>query len=144
MSIVQTIDRWSDKQTIKWLLLLRVAFGLMLLFKGFSFISHTQELEALIANSRFKDETRVLAQYVTFSHLFGGTMIIIGLLTRVAALIQIPVLIGAIFFVHAGNGLMSIDSQLGVSILALVLLIFFLIEGGGPYSIDRYIRRKHL
>jgi uncharacterized membrane protein YphA (DoxX/SURF4 family) len=71
-------------------------------------------------------------------------MIILGLFTRVAVIIQLPVLIGAVFFVNAGHGFMNVDSQLGLSILVLLLLFFFLLEGGGPYSLDRYVKRKAL
>jgi uncharacterized membrane protein YphA (DoxX/SURF4 family) len=144
MNITQKIDAWSNRNTIKWIFLLRVSFGILLVFKGYSFISHTQELEAIISTGSFKSGAKVLAQYVTFSHFFGGAMIILGLLTRLAAVIQIPVMLGAIFFANTANGFMNVDSQLGLCILILILLIFFVLEGGGAYSMDRYLKRKQL
>ncbi len=71
-------------------------------------------------------------------------MIVIGLFTRIAALLQIPILIGAIIFVNTKSGVYSGESDLLFSIIVLVLLIFFLIEGGGPYSVDRQIKTSHL
>jgi putative oxidoreductase len=144
MNSLQRLDAWSEKQQVNAILLLRVALGLLLWFKGFSFISHTPELEALIAKSRFAEESHWLAGYVTWSHLFGGVMIMLGLLTRIAVLIQLPVLIGAVFFINAGHGVMTVDSQLGLSIIVLVLLAFFLWVGGGPISMDRYLKTKLL
>ncbi|GAC1441797.1 MAG: DoxX family protein [Sediminibacterium sp.] len=144
MNFLQRLDAWSQKKQAMGILLIRCALGLLLWVKGFSFISHTPDLEALIAGSRFAEQGHWLAGYVTWSHLFGGVMIFLGLLTRVAILIQLPVLIGAVFFIHAGHGIMTVDPQLGVSILVLVLLIFFLIIGPGPYSMDWYLKRKLL
>ncbi len=144
MNFVQRIDTWSERQQVNWILILRVALGLLLWFKGLTFISHTQNLETIISGSRFRDQAHWLALYVAWAHLFGGVMIMIGLLTRVAVIIQLPVLIGAVFFVNAANGIMTADSGLWLSILVLVLLIFFLIEGGGSYSMDRYVKKKLL
>lgn len=144
MNFFRRLDAWSEKQQVMWVFLLRCILGLLLWVKGFSFVSHTPELEALIAGSRFTEQAHWLAGYVTWSHLFGGAMIMLGLLTRIAVLIQLPVLIGAVFFVHAANGIMNVDAQLGLSVLVLVLLVFFLLAGGGTYSMDWYIKRKFL
>jgi uncharacterized membrane protein YphA (DoxX/SURF4 family) len=142
MNLVHRIDAWSERSAIKWVLLLRIILGLLLLFKGISFISHSQYLEDIIARSRFKPGGHWLAIAITWAHLFGGAMIIIGLLTRVAVIIQIPILIGAVFYI--GSGVIGVDANPGLSIPVLVLLIFFLFEGGGPYSMDRYVKRKLL
>ncbi len=144
MNIIQRMDAWSLRQKIQWILLLRIALGLVLWFKGLSFISHMQDLEAMILSGKIAADARMLANYVAWSHLFGGAMILIGLFTRFAALIQLPVLFGAVFFVHFGNEVLTIDSQLWSSILVLVLLIFFFVEGGGSYSLDRFVKRKLL
>lgn len=144
MNLLHQLDAWSEKQQVTAVFLLRVTLGLLLWFKGFSFISHAPELEAMIANTRFTQEAHWLAGYVTWSHLFGGAMIMLGLLTRIAVLIQLPVMVGAIFFVHAGHDIMTVDAQTGLSVLVLVLLLFFLWVGAGPYSMDRYLKTKLL
>lgn len=144
MNFVQRMDAWSERQQVKWILLLRIALGLLLWYKGFSFISHTNELEATIAGSRFSDQAHWLAIYVTWSQFFGGVMLLVGLLTRVAVVIQLPVLIGAVFFINAAHDILHTDPQFWLSVIALALLLFFLAEGGGPYSMDRYIKTKLL
>jgi len=62
------------------------------------------------------------------------------LVTRLAVLFQIPILAGAIIFINADKGLFTIHSELGLSILVLALLIFFLIFGSGKYSADSFMR----
>jgi putative oxidoreductase len=129
----------------EWLVLFRVILGLLLLFKGISFISHANELENMIAGSRFKiDEgSALLAAYICIAHLSGGVFIIIGLLTRIACLFQLPILIGAVLFVNSPTSVFHLQSELILSIIVLLLLIVFIIAGGGPFSIDQYIK-KHL
>jgi len=144
MNAIQQLNTWGERQQPMAILLIRVAVGLLLLFKGFSFISHTPELEALISTNNFPNQAHWLAGYVTWAHLFGGVMIMLGLMTRIAALIQLPILIGAVFFINAGTGIMTVDPQISLSVLVLLLLIFFLIVGGGRFSMDRYLRTKLL
>jgi uncharacterized membrane protein YphA (DoxX/SURF4 family) len=79
----------------------------------------------------------LLGHYVTFAHILGGLFLTIGLFTRAACLIQIPVLIGAIIFVNinATKDAFSPYSELFLSIIVLLLLIYFLIIGNGPLSV---------
>ena len=81
------------------LLVARIVVGVVLLIKGILIVSNSEQLQQLILSSRFAFGVRFLTAYITFAHLFGGVFIIIGLFTRVAAVLQIPVLIGAIFFI---------------------------------------------
>jgi len=69
---------------------------------------------------------------------------VIGLFTRIAVILQIPILIGAIIFVNTKSGVYSGESDLLFSVIVLVLLLFFLVEGGGPYSVDRQRKTSHL
>ena len=55
----------------------------------------------MIANSAVSLYAVFLAHYVALCSSDGGFLIIIGLLTRVAVLFQLPILIGAIIFVNA-------------------------------------------
>ena len=62
--------------------------------------------------------------------------------TRIMCLLQIPILIGAIVFINTQKGGFTPDSELGFAILTLVLVLFFLIEGSGPLSLDKYFERN--
>ena len=61
-------------------------------------------------------------------------MLVLGLFTRFACLIQIPVLIGAIIFIKAASNVFLPYSELLVTITVLLLLFYFLIAGNGPLA----------
>ena len=79
---------------------------------------------------------------ITWAHILGGFLIIIGLLTRWAVLLQIPILIGAVIFINYHRGLNGYAGELVFAFVILLMLILFLIEGGGPISLDDYIRKN--
>lgn len=80
--------------------------------------------------------------YVVVIHIIGGFLLSIGYLTRFSALIQIPILVGAIFVYHLKRGLGQVEQSLELSTLVLVLLIIFFIFGSGNISIDEYLEIK--
>jgi len=83
-----------------------------------------------------------LAIVITFANLLGGFMLIVGLMTRLVALLQIPILLGAIIFINAQKGGFAAESELGLAVVVLLLLVLFLIEGGGPLSMDGYFSKN--
>lgn len=142
MNLLHQIDGWSVKHHPKWLVALRAALGIVLFIKGISYIKNSTLLPQLLQKSPLPQSNTLLADFIPWVHLFGGCMIIIGLFTRLAVLIQIPILIGAVFFINAGNGIFAGQSDLLFSIIILFLLIFFLVEGSGPISFDNNLRWK--
>ena len=141
MAFLHQLDKWSTTHP-RLLLLLRAALGIALTAKGISFISDIMSLKVLLAESSFNFLPDWIALTVTWIHLLCGFLITIGLFTRLSALLQIPILIGAVI-INATSGILTPGSELIFSILILVLLIFFLFEGGGELSVDDYIK-KHL
>ena len=101
-------------------------------------------LQTIFATSSIPKSLSWLAYFIPWAHLFGGFLIVIGLFTRIAVILQIPILIGAIIFVNTKSGVYSGESDLLFSVIVLVLLLFFLVEGGGPYSVDRQRKTSHL
>ena len=136
MNLLQKIDSWAYRHHPKWLDVLRILLGVIIFMKGYFFIKNTDMLMSIMTNSKFPWVSLILAHYVAFAHLVGGFMIAIGLLTRLVVIFQLPVLIGAVIFVNAQHGFFSENSELMFSIIVLFLLIFFLIYGSGPMSID--------
>jgi len=68
--------------------------------------------------------------------MVGGIMITLGILTRFSSIIQIPIVLGAVF---VNDSLLSpINTQLWYSVVALALLVVFIVIGSGPLSLDRY------
>lgn len=138
MSLAYQINKWSVKHHPKWLVVLRVALGLCLFIKGFEFIKNSVELTSLFAATSFFVKATWINTIIPWLNLLGGTMLIIGLFTRLWAIIQIPILLGAVFFVN--TGVFASGSDVMLPIIILALLIFFLFEGGGPISLDNYFR----
>jgi len=135
------MDEWSRKHHPKWLVFIRVVLGLFLFIKGLEFIQNSIFLSGVIAQTSLIKNASWLTTLIPWLHLLGGAMILAGLFTRLSCLVQIPVLIGAIIFVNFKQGLFSGGSDLPFSIIILILLVFFFVEGGGPISLDNFLRR---
>jgi len=142
MGMLHQLEKWSTTHHPRWLVLLRVALGICLIIKGITFLGNTVALESLLAESHVDIDASWLPVVITWLHLLCGFLIIIGLLTRWSALVMIPILLGAVIFVNAPNGLFAAESEFGFSLVVLLMLVFFFIEGGGPLSLDNYFRKN--
>ena len=144
MNIAQDMNRlehWADTHHPVWVDFVRMAFGVFIFIKGFMFIQNTEALRTIMRNSQFHWVSFGMAHYVAFAHLVGGPFIAMGLITRIAVLFQLPILIGAVFFINPRHGFYSQNTELWSSIIVLLLLIFFLIWGSGRLSVDHLIRK---
>src|SRR3954451_14470648 len=144
MLTLQRINNWSLKNQPQWLVIVRIALGLCLLAKGISFIRNSTILQEIFTRTSIPHALSWMSYFIPWAHLFGGFLIVIGLFTRLAVVLQIPILAGAIIFVNTRGRVSSGQSDLIFSILVLVLLLVFLIEGSGPYSVDRQRKLSHL
>jgi uncharacterized membrane protein YphA (DoxX/SURF4 family) len=140
MGTLQQINQWSLAHHPRWLVVLRVALGICLFFKGIFFLANTSTLEELVKGSLVANRTDWLVIFITWSHLLGGFLIIIGLMTRWAVVLQIPILMGAIIFINTQRDAFG-AFELPFALLVLVMLIFFLVEGGGPISLDNFFKK---
>lgn len=140
MTYLQQLNHWSSTHHPKWLVVLRVLLGLSLFIKGIQFLKDTAVLEQMLSQAPVSEGMMWLNIFIPWLHLFGGSMIIAGLYTRISAAMQIPVLIGAVFLVQAKQAAFSGDSGQIFSVVVLLLLFVFLIEGGGPFSLDSALR----
>jgi putative oxidoreductase len=144
MTTLQHIRQWSTTHNPRWLVIVRIGLGLFLFAKGINFMRDTTLLDQLLygrANGA-ENETHWLPLAITWANLLGGFMLMVGLGTRLIALLQIPILIGAIIFINSQKGGFQSGNELGLAILSLVLVIFFLIEGGGRLSLDAYLNNN--
>ena len=140
MSLLNQMNEWSVKHHPNWLVVLRIVLGFSLFIKGFGFIQNSVELTGFIAQNSFIQKATWLNTIIPWIHLLGGSMILVGLFTRFWALMQMPILIGAIIFVNSKTGIFAGESEFLFPIIILVLLVFFFIEGGGPLSLDNYFK----
>jgi len=127
-----------------WLTILRVALGIILIWKGFNFIRDTAELNAMIEQTGigvFSERSEIFALVVSILTLLCGFFITVGLFTRLSSVVQIPIVILAIIFVNSKN-LERNSFELILTIVVLALLILFAIKGSGLVSADEFFRRE--
>ena len=123
--------------------LLRMYLGLGLLIRGMLFIADANSFMDLVgANSSAMLRSTVLLHYVAMSHLLGGFMLLTGLLSRIGALIQIPVLVGAVFVEEMAGGLTAGTQGFEIAMLTLFLLILIFLYGSGKISSDHYFFKR--
>ncbi|MCR4416181.1 MAG: DoxX family protein [Ignavibacteria bacterium] len=111
---------------------IRIFLGFALLIRGLLFVINPKTLTALAGS----EQNFWLFAYIAVGHLIGGFLLGIGYFTRLASLIQIPILFGAIFIYHLKQGLLTSGQSLEISVLVLFLLIIFFLFGGGELSLD--------
>jgi putative oxidoreductase len=125
-----------------WFTLLRMLLGVILFWKGIVFIRDTELLKLLVQRTGvgvFSQNSEVITFIVAYLTLLCGLFIFCGLFTRVSSIIQIPIVLVAIFFVN----IQRVDQstfELVLSIIVLILLILFAIKGSGTISADEFFR----
>jgi uncharacterized membrane protein YphA (DoxX/SURF4 family) len=136
--MLKNVEEWTSTHNPKWLALFRVALGAMLLLRGVSFLNNLPELEKVIDQNNLTTYKTLLTNSIPWIHVAGGFLIIVGLFTRFAAFIQIPILVGALLFVNTKRSIFETD--LSLSVIILLLLVVFVIEGSGPLSLAYYFK----
>jgi uncharacterized membrane protein YphA (DoxX/SURF4 family) len=125
----------------KWLDLIRILLGLIILTKGVAFIFNKEEVINMIQFSTSEFLSFIIAHYVITSFLVGGIAIIIGFFTRIACVLQVPAVLGSIVLVDYHKNLFALNSLVGYSVLVLFLLLFYTFYGAGVFSIDNYLKK---
>jgi len=115
---------------------IRVYLGAGLFFRGLALLVTDAGVQQLAGGAAPSVTTSGIAVYVTAAHLVGGALLAVGLYTRLAALAQLPILVGAVVVVHWQDGLLSANQSLEFSALVLFLLVLVLLFGGGRWSLD--------
>jgi len=145
MKIEGALEKNKSRQP-KWLTIFRMALGLILFWKGISFIHDSLSLQAMLKHtgmSVLDKNAESISFMITYANLLGGFLIFVGLFTRWASIIQIPILIGAVFLVNAREGMNESNVELVLSGIVLILLIVFAIKGSGALSADEYFRNYY-
>ena len=118
------------------LLLLRIGFGIMILAHGISKIDNFATLSATFPNP-FGLGSWLSLLLITIIEVGGGVLLVLGLLTRIAALVLTFAMCVATFLTYPSFSMTTSE-------LPSVYLIVFLtlsIAGGGLFSADTILRR---
>ena len=143
MNVIHRIEQWGDGHHPGVWDGLRIALGIFLLLKGVMFMENTSSLKNIIENQ--SDITLSPARfmfvvyYTAFIHMTGGAMITLGILTRASALLQLPLVFGAVFFVNILQS--PLNTELWMSVICFVLLLIFVVIGSGRFSLDNYLKK---
>lgn len=119
--------------------LVRVYLGVGLFVRGVLFVSRPELVLGYMSSTESWFVPYAIAHYVAIAHLGGGVLLAAGLATRLAAVVQLPVLCGAVFMVHSAETLLTAGQSLEFSALVLMLLVVYLFVGAGPLSVDAWL-----
>ena len=125
--------------------LVRIYLGVGLIIKAVFFMTNSEYLLDLMDTTGSKwFGPAFLAHYVVLAHFFGGLLLTVGLITRGAAVVQLPILMGALFYVHLPHMMTSIEARQSTEFAGLVLFLLILISyyGAGRLSLDYALGRK--
>jgi uncharacterized membrane protein YphA (DoxX/SURF4 family) len=137
---------WAESHRELWLDCIRIYLGLGLFARGLLLVTNTSTGYFIDLLQRANQPwllTGLLLHYVFLAHLLGGALLTLGFFTRLAALVQIPILAGAVFLVHRQDGLFALGQSLEFSALVLFLLVVITISGAGRLSMDHAIFGAH-
>ena len=75
--------------------------------------------------------------YVILAHGLGGILLVLGIYTRWAALVNLPAMLGALVFVHLKKGFWAFDGGYEYVLVLLVATLAAAMIGGGALSLKR-------
>ncbi|HKY39462.1 MAG TPA: DoxX family membrane protein [Polyangiaceae bacterium] len=132
---------WKDPSV--GLDVIRIYLGVGLTVRGALFISRPEVLIDFMNRGDSWFVPLALSQYVVAAHLCGGILLALGLGTRLAAVVQIPPLLGAVLLVHMGEGLLTAGQSLEFAALVLAMLGVFSIFGSGRVSLEAWLAKRN-
>jgi putative oxidoreductase len=144
MKNITDCKAWMDSHKDIVIDLIRIYLGVALFLKGLYFMMHREALNTLLEGADTMAFVQgAVAHYVIPAHLVGGVLLALGLLTRLAALSQIPILLGAVFYVWLPK-MLVVEQRENFEFSALVLFLLGLIfvYGAGRLSVDHLLTRK--
>src|SRR3954466_6360690 len=123
--------------------LVRIATGAMLIPHGYGklFGGGLESTAAFMASAGLQP-AYPLAVYIACVEFIGGIPLVVGLLTRPAALLVAGFMFVAAFHVHWPNGFLWINRGFEYPLLWGLLALALVFGGGGRYSLDWLIGRE--
>lgn len=140
----ERFNSWLHEHADLFLDLVRVYLGTGLFVKAFYLLANRDYLVQVISDSgNAWFAPAAVAQYVIVAHMVGGALLALGAATRLAAIAQLPILLGAVFYVHLPY-VATVEPRQNLEYSALVgfLLLLFAVFGAGRFSVDYWLSRK--
>ncbi len=125
--------------------LVRMYLGIGLIIKAVYFMYHSDYLMQMMDTmGSFWFAPAILVHYVILAHLVGGVLLTIGMFTRTAALVQLPILMSALFYVHLPQMVTSVEARQSAEFAGLVLFLLAVLSvyGAGRWSVDHWLGKR--
>ena len=136
-----TFDGKHEQAAAVALTTLRVAVGAILAVHGWAKLSDvagtSQSFEHLAMPA-----PQLLVYLAIAGEFLGGLGLLLGLLTRIAALGPLCTMLVAILTVHVGHGLLAKNGGYEYPLVLLLVSAFFAVNGAGPWSLDALLERR--
>ncbi len=146
MRLINHTDKWDGPDGPNIFDLLRIFLGVVLFVKGIEFIRYNHVVTDIIDQSKLTGgiSANTVLLYIILVHLIGGLGITLGIFTRFFSLLQLPVLAGAVYLtIHpAGQLILLPYSNSWLVYAAVILLMFFLLEGSGSWSLYSSFKKQ--
>jgi len=142
MGTILRLNRWANAHTNIGFDILRVALGAFLFYKGVFFFSESNSAETyrMLAAMPGSASNMIIVHIIAMAHICGGILIAVGLITRLAVAVQLPILTAAVI----ANLLGTVNATgLLQSGICLAICVFFLFYGSGKHSVD-YSLKMHM
>ena len=131
-------------------LVLRVVLGLVLMMHAYELavlLGPTDAASTILRQGFPRALVPLLVWYTVFAHAIGGALIAVGLWTRAAAVVNLPILFGSFFLLHLPQGFFmrgalrdpegraaAVGYETALLVLASTVVVALI--GAGPFSLD--------
>ena len=122
------------------LTLIRIVVGSFMIYHGWEIFSEAKINEYLKWDIFKTSSGKTLVYLGKAAELIGGILLVLGLFTRLAALVLIGPMIYITFFL--GHGKIWYEDQYPFLFILLGLVFFFM--GGGRISVDNLLFKKNI
>jgi putative oxidoreductase len=131
---------WLDRFQGLGALVMRLVLGIIMVAYGYTKIIPSGALYTFAHNVTRMHLPLWLGYVAAFTEFFGGMLIFIGLLTRVAALMTAVDMAVAVIKVHLHGGVVGPNSfSLPLALFAIALMLVF--TGSGWLGLDDFVGR---
>jgi putative oxidoreductase len=116
---------------------LRVGVGLLMIHNGLDKLADVQKFADGVVSFIGLPYPVFFTYCAAYVELVGAVLLALGLLTRLNAAALLITMVIAIYFHLKGNGLQV--TPLETASLYALCFLFFLVNGGGAFSVDRLV-----